>query len=564
VCLSHQKGGSKHHKSHSSFDHFALHQMVRPGPSLRRNLAAHRYSAPRLRSTGRHRVTRRDLIRYSGAGAAGAAALAAAGCDLSDSSDADRPEVQKVVAREGEPLNVLLIVTDSTRRDFVSAYDGDELAHTPNLDALAKEGLLFNRAVPEAMPTVAVRRALLTGTRSFPFRDWKVAPKLPQFPGWNPIPPYKRIFTEYMEAAGIETAYVTDNPFLIGPRFERFRKTLDHEKSIFDQGEYRSWNTGIDKSKVASKEQIANYLLPALAGTEAEKRIAENVGFNKGRGGDELSGARTLRAGMEVLRSLKDKQPFFLGVDAFDPHEAWNVPTAFKLRFKDHQGVEPILPFKTPYSKVEDLDVTEEQVQRVRELYAGELTYIDSWIGRLLNLLDDLGLADRTVVYYLSDHGILLGEHGLMGKANSMLGGEIHQVPYLIRHPEGKRAGDKSDYFVSTHDVAPTLLSFQGITVPGRMDGEDLTVMFEGADPPERDYWTTAYADHVAAGDGRYLLIADNQGKERRLFDTEADPHEENDVAGDNPDVVDRLWRNIVNDAGGTMPVFGKTGVVSG
>jgi arylsulfatase A-like enzyme len=538
--------------------------MVRPGPKLRRNLAAPRYSAPRLRSTGRHRVTRRDLIRYSGAGTAGAAALAAAGCDLSDSSDADQPEVQKIVAREGEPLNVLLIVTDSTRRDFVSAYDGDDLAHTPNLDSLAKEGLLFNRAVPEAMPTVAVRRALLTGTRSFPFRDWKVAPKLPQFPGWSPIPPYKRIFTEFMEAAGIETAYVTDNPFLIGPRFERFRKTLDHEKSIFDQGEYRSWNIGVDKSKVASKEQIANYLLPALAGTEAEKRIRENVGFNEGRSGDELSGARTLKAGLEVLRRLKDKQPFFLGVDAFDPHEAWNVPTAFRLRFKDHQGVEPILPFKTPYSKVEDLEVTEEQVQRVRELYAGELTYIDSWIGRLLNLLDDLGLADRTVVYYLSDHGILLGEHGLMGKANSMLGKEIHQVPYMIRHPEGKRAGSKSDYFVSTHDVAPTLLSFQGITVPGRMEGEDLTVMFEGADPPERDYWTTAYADQVAAGDGRYLLIADNQGKERRLFDTEADPDEENDVAGDNPDVVDRLWRNIVNDAGGTMPVFGKTGVVSG
>jgi len=518
-----------------------------------------------VRSTGRHGVTRRDLIRYSGAGAAGAAALAAAGCDLTDSSDdGSKPQVQKVVAREGEPLNVLLIVTDSTRRDFVSVYEGDRLAHTPNLDALAKAGLRFNRAVPEAMPTVAVRRALLTGTRSFPFRDWKVAPKLPQFPGWSPIPAYKRIFTEFLDAAEIETAYVTDNPFLIGPRFERFRKTLDIVTPIYGQGEYRVWNVGVVKSRVATRAQIENYLLPALQGTEVEKRIRENVGFNRGRTGAQLSGARVLKAGMEALKELKDKQPFFLGVDAFDPHEAWNVPTMFKLRFKDHKGVEPILPFKTPYSKVEDLEVTEEQVEQVRELYAGELTYIDSWIGRLLNLLDDLRLADKTVVYYLSDHGILLGEHGLMGKANSMLGKEIHSVPYMIRHPEGKRAGETSDYFVSTHDVAPTILSFQGLTVPGRMDGEDLTVMFEGADPPERDYWTTAYADQVAAGDGRWLLIADNQGNERRLFDTEADPDEEKDVASDNPDVVDRLWHNIVDDAGGTMPVFGKTGVVSG
>jgi arylsulfatase A-like enzyme len=517
-----------------------------------------------LRSTGRNRLTRRDLIRYGGAGAAGAAALAAGGCDLTDDGSSDEPPAPKVVTREEDPMNVLLIVTDSTRRDFVSAYDGDELAHTPNLDVLAKDGLRFDRAVPEAMPTVAVRRALLTGTRSFPFRDWKVAPKLPQFPGWSPIPAYKRLFTEYMDLAGIETAYVTDNPFLIGPRFERFRRTLDLSRAIYEQGEYRSWNIGVAGSRVASRTQIENYLLPALQGTEAEKRIRENVGFNRGRTGAQLSGARVLKAGMDALRELKDKQPFFLGVDAFDPHEAWNVPTTFKLRFKDHEGVEPILPFKTPYSKVEDLEVTEEQVERVRELYAGELTYIDAWIGRLLNLLDDLGLADSTVVYYLSDHGVLLGEHGLMGKANSMLGKEIHSVPYMIRHPEGKRAGDTSDYFVSTHDVAPTILSFQGLTVPGRMDGEDLTVMFDDADPPERAYWTTAYADQVAAGDGRWLLIADNQGKERRLFDTREDPEEEKDVAGANPDVVGRLWQNILDDAGGTMPVFGKTGVVTG
>jgi arylsulfatase A-like enzyme len=516
-----------------------------------------------LRSTRRNRVTRRDLIRYGGAGAAGAAALAASGCDLSDADSSD-PRAQSVVTRDRDPLNVLLIVTDSTRRDFVSVYDGDERADTPSLDALAKEGLRFDRAVPEAMPTVAVRRALLTGTRSFPFRDWKVAPKLPQFPGWSPIPAHKRLFTEYMDMAGVETAYVTDNPFLIGPRFERFRRTLDISTPIYDQGEYRGWNVGVDRSKVASKEQIENYLLPALQGSEAEKRIQENIGFNRGRKGDELSGARVLKAGMRALRELKNRQPFFLGVDAFDPHEAWNVPTTFMLRFEDHDGVEPILPFQTPYSKVRNLDVTEEQVERVRELYAAELTYIDAWIGRLLNLLDDLGLADNTIVYYLSDHGILLGEHGLMGKANSMLVKEINAVPYIIRHPLGRRAGETSDYFVSTHDVAPTLLAFQGITVPGRMDGEDLTVMFDGADPPERSYWTTCYADHVAAGDGRYLLIADNQGEEKRLFDTEEDPDEESDVASDHPDVVARLWDNIVDDAGGTMPVFGKTGVITG
>ena len=108
-------------------------------------------------------------------------------------------------------------------------------------------------------------------------------------------------------------------------------------KPLYGQAEYRVWNIGVNQNRKASDAQIENYLLPALKGTEAEERIKENVGYNRGKKGDQLSGARTLKAGMEVLRQLKDKQPFFLGVDAFDPHEAWNVPEAFKLRFPHHK-----------------------------------------------------------------------------------------------------------------------------------------------------------------------------------------------------------------------------------
>lgn len=499
------------------------------------------------------RFSRRGLLKAGGAGAAGVAALGASGClggDDDESSGDSRP-------------NVLLIVTDSTRRDFVGTYGGDRLARTPSIDALAREGLRFDHAVPEAMPTVPVRRALLTGVRSYPFRDWQVAPQLPQFPGWNPIPASRQMFPELMTRAGIETAYVTDNPFLIGPRFEKFRRTLDVSRPVDLQGEYRVWNKPLAKGRLASKRQIANYLLPALEGTEAEQRLREHEGVNAGLNPEELSGARVMRTGMDLLDSLKDRQPFFLGVDAFDPHEAFDPPTTY-VRRSSGEGIEPIIPFETPFSKVKEVEATEEQVDRVRELYAGELTYIDAWIGRLLNKLDDVGLAESTVVYYLSDHGILLGEHGVLGKANETLGSEIHRIPYLIRHPEGKRAGQTSNYFASTHDVAPTLLSFQGIGSPGRMDGEDLSVMFKGEEPPAREHWTTCYANYVAAGDGRYVLIADNQGERKRLYDRKTDPKEVDDIAAANAEVVDSLWRSIVEQAGGTMPVFGPKGVVRG
>ena len=96
------------------------------------------------------------------------------------------------------------------------------------------------------------------------------------------------------------------------------------------------------------------------------------------------------------------------------------------------------------------------------------------------------------------------------------------------------------------------------------MHGADLTTLFEGKKPRGRSYFTSAFNDYIIVGDGRWLLISDNQGKQRRLYDTESDQDEEKDVASDNPDVVDRLWQYVVNDAGGTMPVFGKTRVISG
>ena len=120
----------------------------------------------------------------------------------------------------------------------------------------------------------------------------------------------------------------------------------------------------------------------------------------------------------------------------------------------------------------------------MRELYAAELTFVDRWIGRLLNKMDDLGLMDNTAVMYLCDHGLTLGEYGLLGKHAAYPNWPIYRVPYMIREPGGKKlAGEKSQYFASTHDVASTLLGFQGIRAPGLMDGEDLSRLFDGKKP---------------------------------------------------------------------------------
>jgi arylsulfatase A-like enzyme len=280
-----------------------------------------------------------------------------------------------------------------------------------------------------------------------------------------------------------------------------------------------------------------------------------------------------MRGGMDALDELKDRQPFFLGVDSFDPHEPFDAPPVYvnveeggrKLGIQKTKGILPIQPFLTPASTLRSVDIDPETLELVRDLYAAELSYADVWIGKLLNKLDDLGLADNTVVYYLSDHGITLGEHGIIGKSTPRPYPEIHHVPYMIKDPTGRLAGTRNEYFASSYDVARTILSYFGVRAPGQMSGEDLTQLFDGKQPPARPYYTACYQETWIAGDRDWVMISDTEGTRRELYDLRVDPGANDDVAAGNTDVTDKLWAVLNEEAGGTLPEFKKhIGVVGG
>jgi arylsulfatase A-like enzyme len=499
-------------------------------------------------------LTRRGLF---GAGAAGAAALGPGACG----DDYFEPSTDHA----GDAPNTLLIVGESTRADYIRYYNPDSIAKTPNFDALAKDSLTFSLAVPEAMPTGPARRALLTGVRSFPFRNYVQTEGLPVGPGWTPIPDHHPIITEVLGEAGVETAYCTDNPFLIGPRFANFRRTLDWARPSYSQGAYRFLNKPFKRP--ATRSTIERYLLPDLSDSVEVGRLRAMAGWNSIYRDSERQypTARVVRSGINLLDDLKEKRPFFLGVDPFDPHEPLDAPRVYQIGAGSPKGIElegitPIQPFETPYSWVIDVDVDDDTVQRVRELYAAELTFVDEWIGRLMNKLADENLLDETVIYYMGDHGLTLGEHGILGKHAARCQWHIYHVPCMIRHPDGKLAGETSDYFASTHDVARTLLSFMGVRAPGQMNGEDLSVLFEGRTPPERRWFTSCYDDHILAGDRDWFMLADSEGRLKRLYDKRSDPEELRDVAAEHPEIVDALWKVLEDEAGGTLPQFGASG----
>ncbi len=512
---------------------------------------------------GRRRrgLTRRQALQTGGVGAA---ALGLAACG-------DQPFEPKTTHASDAP-NTVLIFTDSTRADYIGAYNHDRRNHTPNLDALAKDSLTFELAVPEAMPTGPARRALLTGVRTFPSRAWPgPQPPLPLGPGWYPPAPYEPLVTELMGEAGVETAYCTDNPFLVGPRYADFRRTLDFARPSYSQASYRFLNKPYKRP--APRSAIDRFLLPELSDSVEVGRLRSMVGWNSVNRHREkdYAAARVIRSGIGIVDNLKRRgRPFFLGVDCFDPHEAFEPPKVYMDRFGPAKGVAatngiaPVQPFETPYSWVVRVDLDDDTIERVRDLYAAEITFVDAWIGRFMNRLADLNLLDDTVILYASDHGLTLGEHGIVGKHAARAMWHIYHVPFMIRHPEGKLAGQTSDYFASTHDIPRTLLSFMGVDQPGMMNGEDLSVIFDGRRPPPRPVFTSMYERYLLAGDEDWFLIADSKGATKRLFDNRRDPQQLRDVADQHPEQVDRLWRTLIDEAGGTLPQFSGTGVIGG
>jgi arylsulfatase A-like enzyme len=448
-------------------------------------------------------------------------------------------------------LNVVLLIIDSLRKDHVGAY-GNSWIKTPNLDALAEESLVFTYAYPEAIPSIPARRGIHTGLRSFPFRGWELGNVTEDdvaLWGWEPIPEEQTTLAEILLEQDYQTLFVTDtlHQFRASYSFHRgfraFEWVRGQERDLFvprsPSTDRRIEETLIGGPNAAHAEEI---MLQYFANTQdrrsEEGRFAPRV-FSKG--------ARLL----EAAANLPDRQPFFLVVDAYDPHEPWDPPRKYVEMYSDaYEGPEPYLPSSGPSDWM-----TKAQLDRMHALYSGEVTMMDAWLGHFLDKMDETGLAEDTLLVLLSDHGHAFGEHGYAGKVVNALYPELTDIAFMMRHPEGKRAGETSDFFAQTHDVAPTVLGQLGIGSPEPMQGQDLSVLFDGNEPDSRPYLTAGYHDHAFARDRRHAMFARNDGAEAHLFDLEKDPMMDKDIAEANPEVVKRMWNDyVVRDADGPLP----------
>jgi len=471
-------------------------------------------------------LTRRDFLKV--AGAAGAALLGGTGCG----------------AGGGPGPNVILVIIDSLRKDHIGAY-GNTWIQTPNLDALAKESLRFTRAYPESLPTLCARRAIHSGTRTWPFKDRPLQQAHAPTYGWLPIPWDQATLAEILAAAGYHTVLVTDT-------YHQFKPHMDFHRGF----KVHDWIRGQESDpykppSTVSDEEMQKYMIHG-EGHKARQYLA-NISGRRQTEEDWFAPRVFLRA-MELLEASSRREPFFLVVDNYDPHEPWDPPESY-TRLYDPDGYDGPEPFTSQYGK--DDYLTERQLERMRNLYAGEVTMADHWLGNFLERANELGVMQNTLLVLLSDHGHALGEHGYTGKPHYALWPELTDIVFLVRHPGGRGAGETSDHYASTHDVAPTILGFLGIEPTEPMQGQDLSVLLEGRVPELRPHFTLGYSDFAWARDESYAMFSRNDGSQARLFDLREDPGMNVDIAGSNQDIVKRMMEGyLLKDAGGPLPIY--------
>jgi len=425
-------------------------------------------------------------------------------------------------------MNIVLIISDTCRRDHLGCY-GNTWIHTPHLDRLAEQSIVFDRCYAASFPTIPNRSDILTGKYNFTYL------------GWTPLPPDEVTLPHLLSEAGYLTSAIADTPF------------------------YMRNGYGYDRG-------FSDFVWVHGQGLVHERVYQDSVSDRRSE--DDHFAPKTMRTAERWLEQHR-KDQFFLVVDTWDPHEPWDPPDHYvELYRKDHDGTPSVMP---PYWYWEEAGLSADDVENAHAHYCGEITMVDRAIGRLLERLESLGLMDNTAVIFTSDHGFYLGEHGILGKGLIYRGAEsiewhrcplydeITRIPLMIRLPqtESKRV----DALVTSPDLMPTILQLAVAAVPETVQAESLVPLIEGKDAQPHPFVVTSWPLHdlyfklkvvddvartttealpTTITDGQWTLICSVEGAPIELYDMAADPGQEDNVLQGNEGIARGLHARLV------------------
>lgn len=426
-------------------------------------------------------------------------------------------------AEPAEKRNVLFIAVDDMNCDL-GCY-GAKGMKTPNIDRLAARGVRFDRAYCQYPLCSPSRVSLMTGLR--PDRtqvfDLNKDFRKTSLPDVVTLPQAFRKNGYF--AARVGKIFHYGNPGQIGT------DGLDDPAS---------WNQRINPAGRDKREEdlLTNYT--------PKRGLGSSLSFLAAEGTDaEQTDGMVAEAAIRLMEENKDR-PFFIAAGFYRPHCPYIAPkNYFELYPLDRIAVEigaaghlkRVPPLALASCQPHPwFGVTRDQAAEAKRAYYATFSFVDALVGRLLDALERLELADRTVVVFWSDHGYHVGEHGLFMKMS--LFEESARVPMLIAAPGMRGNGKACERTVELVDLYPTLTDLCGVSAPSDLDGASLRPLLDNPGSA----WTRPAFTQLMRGatpghsirTERWRYTEWGNGREgRELYDHAADPREMNNLADD-------------------------------
>jgi arylsulfatase A-like enzyme len=427
--------------------------------------------------------------------------------------------------QSGEPSaqkpNILWICTDQQRWNTIGAL-GNEYVHTPNIDRLVEHGVAFTRAYVQSPVCTPSRSSFLTGMYPSTLHN--------SINGGDHWP---------VTAPPLITKTLDDNGYVCGLSGKLHLSAADgrveqrpddgYREFFWSHHPWDSWPEGHD---------YINWL-------EAQSLSYDSMYAKHGYIPSEYHQTKwcTDRA-IEFIRGNKDL-PWLFSLNIFDPHNPYDPPQKYLDRYQVDKMPGPCFqPSDIDFQRTLDFAYFQTESQHpdsfngklLQAKYWAQIDQIDENLGRLFQVLKDVGEWENTIIVFTSDHGDMVGDHGFQKKGCRFYDGLV-RVPLVFHWPQQYTQGVRSDALVELVDIYPTLMEAAGLTVDKKVQGRSLTSILTGKAAPgeHRTYVRSEYYDALdkepadfatMIQDERYKLVVYHGHDLGELYDMKEDPCE--------------------------------------
>ncbi len=382
-------------------------------------------------------------------------------------------------------MRAILVMFDSLNRHLLPPY-GCDWVHAPNFSRLANRCVTFDNCYVGSMPCMPARRELHTGRYNFLHRSW------------GPLEPFDDSMPERLRTHGVYTHLVTDHQHY----FEDGGASY-HER--YNSWEFMRGQEGDFWKGHVQDPQIPDVLVPRDSNAEHDgARTWRQDWINREylQTEEKLPQAQTFAAGLDFIRTNAASDGWFLQIETFDPHEPFYTLEQYKTLYP-HAYDGPHFDWP-PYRRVEE---THAQVEHLRYEYAALVSMCDAYLGKVLDLMDELHMWDDTCLIVCTDHGFLLGEHDWWAKVAQPFYNEVARMPLFLWDPRTPRPGERSNALVQMIDIPATLLELFDLPLPEAMQGIPLSRALDARGSVRAAALFGLHGAHVNVTDGRYVYM---------------------------------------------------------